>query len=202
MSKIIGISGPQGSGKTTLLNDLKSHGLYVDDYKVSRATQEQFGWASLDQVMTSFDTMVKFQSKVISNKVKNDTNLILTQTAPFIFVERTAADIFAYTKLWADKFVAHGEVSEEDAGHFLTEFHGRCRLHLNINSRIIMLPYSEHMVFEADVHRASEEDIEPFTNNLTEFLNYSERTKSKVATLTAKSVRGRSDEVLSILKDL
>lgn len=157
-SQIVGVSGPQGYGKSSALEEMRKLEWAVDSFKVSRAVQKRLGWESLERVMDSKATMKQFQATVASEKVRRDKQIASAYCAPLVLTERSFADIYAYTKLWFNRFESLGEPSTDVDKEWLSKFEEDCvRLQVQTYSAVIYIPMSEHVVFQADPHRADQE---------------------------------------------
>lgn len=163
MPRIIGVSGTHGAGKTTTLEELKKLGHYVDDFKVSRSVQRQLGWDSLTRVLEHPDTMFEFQNEVLRQKLEHDTAL-LKLDAPLIFVERTFADVYAYTALWTWKFVDYKQLSIDAALLAMLDFTKRCQDAQSIYSGVVLLDRAAHVPVVNDPHRAKGDERHYFNN--------------------------------------
>ena len=187
---VIGLSGAQGGGKTSMLNELKRLNYRVDDFKVSRAVQASLGWASLDRVMDAPETMQAFQNEVLQQKFKNDFELA-RQGDGVIFVERTFADILAYSNLWTFKFAERGQLTKDEAVLFSAKYTASClAAHEQCYSGTMLLPLMEHVKFEVDPHRAKEEDAEYVFNEVQRFLTT--LVQAPLLHITAKSIAVRA----------
>lgn len=202
MAKVIGLSGPQGSGKTTLLNGLKGVGIHVDDFKVSREVQKQLGWDSLERVLEEVDTMMEFQSTILNvkrereeqNRARTDVDIILT--------ERTFADIAVYTQLWSFELAHIGKWSLDRAMGFAADFMSDCAdLQTNYAGNLI-LPFMQHIAWQADPHRAQRHQVEFVDNELDHFFRVMHPKSVPVFTLTQGSIPGRIEQVHEWIKTL
>jgi len=191
MAKIIGLSGPQGGGKTTLLNGLAGHGIIVDDYKVSRDIQAKLGWADLSQATKDFETMSMFQQMVLNAKRDREEENSHRTDVDVILVERTFADILAYTRLWCGKLTNAGKLGILDGVSYLLRFTNDCRKAQLVYDGNIILPMMPHVKFEADPHRAKEEDVGIFSEYLGDFFTTYHPSEVPTFTVTAKSTEDR-----------
>lgn len=194
MSIVVGLSGAQGAGKSTLLNALKDYGHSVDDFKVARSVQLHLGWAELTRVMESPISMMEFQELVFTRKYENDSQL-LSRNEQVILVERTFADLSAYTNLWIWRFVEAGKLSAIEGLAFLQTYNKKCfDAQVHLYGATLLLPLMPHVQFEEDPARASSSDAELVFTNIRRFVerlpvNY------KSFTITAKSTTARATEV-------
>jgi predicted ATPase len=203
MAKLhIPLSGAQGGGKSSLLNELKSRGYHVDGFRVSRAVQAQLGWDSLDRVMDSPKTMMEFQQEVFAQKYKNDRAL-RAQSNHVTLMERSFADIAAYSTTWMWKFVDRGDISLRDAMAWLQEYVRACTAaQKEIYDGVIILPMMDHVVFENDPHRAKKEDVGAVFENLERFMDRSVFLGFPRLTITAKTTSERADQLEEWLRTL
>jgi len=198
--RIVGISGAQGGGKSSLLNELKARGYTVDDFRVSRAVQAQLGWASLDNVMESFDTMKAFQDEVFNQKYEQDMSYVNNGKPGMVLTERTFADIFAYTQLWAWKLLDDGE-DPRKVMPWLGQYYKKCQqAQIECYSATILLPLMSHVVFEVDPHRAKKEDAERVYEEITRFTDLIKFQGHPSFVISEKTVEARADQTEGFLK--
>lgn len=201
--KVVGISGAQGAGKTSLLTELEKRGYALDSFKVSRAVQTALGWHSLDEVMSSVETMEEFQTEVYAQKFGRDKHLAQVSDDSIVLTERTFADIDAYTHQWVWSFVDQGKLTLEAALEFLTPYHRRCtEAQASIYSGVILLPFMDHVVWQDDPNRAKRADVDRIYEHIERFMTQSSLFQKKVLVITAKSVEDRADQVEEFLKTL
>lgn len=207
--KVVGLSGAQGGGKSSLLQKLKERGWIVDDFRVSRAVQAQLGWETLERVMDSPETMMLFQNEVLDQKYRNDAMLAakeVTGAAPkeqIILTERTFADIYAYTALWAWRFVDSERLSFPDAVAFMTQYTHRCaQAHKEIYSATLVLPLMDHIIWENDPNRAAHKDAGTVFEDVERFLEVKLPVNHRRLKIHAKSVEDRALTVETFLEAL
>lgn len=215
--KVVGLSGAQGAGKSTLLIELMARGWQLDQFRVSRAVQAQLGWDTLENVMSSPQTMMEFQNEVLRQKQNHDATLAimvqastvngLTGPTPdpkleIILTERTFADIVAYTNQWAWRFVDDGRMTLGEAIGFLTDFTQRAaRAQNEIYSATIMLPMMKHVVWEEDPNRAAQKDTESVMEDIERFMERKANMQKRFM-ITGKTVIERADQVETFLRTL
>lgn len=198
----IALSGAQGGGKSSLLAELSRRGYDVDQFRVSRAVQSQLGWESLDRVMESPRTMMEFQEEVYQQKYANDRALHFNSNV-YTFVERSFADIAAYTTTWMWKFVDRGDISLNEAMGWLSGYLKRCALaQREVYSATIILPLMEHVVFENDPHRAKKEDVDEVFENLQRFLDLPDFLTQPKLLITTRTIEERADQVEAFVRKL
>jgi len=221
---VVGLSGAQGGGKSTLLSMLKGFGWRVDDFKVSRAVQAALGWEKLDRVMDDWNTMTTFQEEVLKQKANHDSmlyakrpfelaargNAAITLTPDpddeimdaTILVERTFADISAYTNLWVWKHVGLGNVRLEDAIAWLVPYTTRCAtLQNSLYRGTILLPFMKDVVkWEDDPNRASRTDVDAVYEDVVRFMETKVRIDHPRHVIKNAAVIDRADEVQQFLR--
>lgn len=198
----IPLSGAQGGGKTSLLNELSRRGHHVDDFRVSRAVQAQLGWNSLDRVMDSPQTMMQFQEEVFRQKYANDRALHV-QSNSVTLMERSFADIVAYTTVWMWKFVDRGDLTFAEATDWLVPYTSACvKAQQDIYQGMLILPMMSHVTFEHDPHRAKKEDVEAVFENLERFMDKAAFINFPKLVISAKSIEERADQVEAFLRSL
>jgi len=190
--KLIGLSGAQGAGKSTLLKALMNKGWDLDQFRVSRAVQASLGWKTLDNVMESPETMMKFQETVFEQKFINDLRLCTESEAGLMLTERTFADIDAYTTQWTWRFVDNGSMSLNEAFAFLVLFHKKCMdAHLRCYAGTIMLPFMDHVAWEDDPNRAAKNDTHAIYEHIERYMDAREFIAHPKLVVTTKSVDDR-----------
>jgi AAA domain len=219
--KVIGLSGAQGGGKSSLLAELENRGWSVDKFRVSRAVQAELGWDKLDSVMESWETMVQFQIEVFKQKFNHDQILAAMQQAPItsqpgqeytcnkidiqdevIFVERTFADIAAYTSLWTWNHIDNQTVDFDVALDFLHQYVFKCATAQHqIYNTTILLPYMSDVIsWENDPNRASFKDVECVYEDVVRFLERKVPITHKSFVITAKTIGDRATQVQNFLE--
>lgn len=208
--KVVGLSGAQGAGKSTLLIELMNRGWKLDQFRVSRAVQAQLGWATLENVMSSTQTMMEFQNEVLEQKRNNDFNLLALEGARtidekghIILTERTFADIVAYTNLWSWRLVDNGQMALSDAMEFLAAFTRKAAdAHNSIYAGTLLLPMMSHVVWQEDPNRAAREDTEAVFEDIERFMMRKAHIAHRRLTITGKTVEERADQVETFLRTL
>lgn len=202
MALVIGLSGPQGGGKSTLLNGLTTRGIKVDDFKVSREVQSRLGWDTLDRVQDSAETMKEFQRTVLEVKKERERFNSGRDDVDLIVVERTFADIYVYTCLWADKLIRSHKWGILEATTFVSEIADECISAQKVYEANIFLPFMEHVKWESDPHRATQSDVEFVGKELEIFIALRNPPDVVRFSVTAESVQDRVDQVHNFIKTL
>ena len=118
---IISISGSQGAGKTTLINAIKERlgdQVKVMERKTVRSVLEDWD-ITLDEVYADDQLMLKFQHELLKRKQQDELECMKDDPNAIWIVERTYADLFAYTTVYAGK---HNELSD-----VLNRYYTECR---------------------------------------------------------------------------
>jgi hypothetical protein len=163
-SYVIGLCGTHGTGKSTVIQGLKAAGLPVEDSQLSRAAQKMLGWESLDPVNESAENVWLLQDAILAAMYDRDKRINDSKT--FTIVDRTPADVYAYTFLWLLKLESIGRENRERH----TVFCGQCK-HLASNYALhIYFPIREEIPFVAEAQRAKLEDREQHNKHINNFL--------------------------------
>lgn len=163
-SYVIGLCGTHGTGKSTVIKGLKEVGVHVEDSQLSRTAQKMLGWDSLDRVTESADNLWALQDAILAAMYDRDKRINDSKT--FTIVDRTPADVYAYTFLWLLKLDEIGRENRERH----TRFCAQCR-HLASNYALhIYFPIREEIPFVAEAQRAKLEDREQHNKHINNFL--------------------------------
>jgi nicotinamide riboside kinase len=109
MTKIIGMTGAHGTGKTAVLEYIKNDpiidNIKVDDYKHSRSVLKALD-QTLEEATVAVESTMSFQTKVLDSVRRRNYLLKLLETQGDVttnLVDRSVADVYAYTRLWSEK---------------------------------------------------------------------------------------------------
>lgn len=208
MAKVIALSGAQGSGKSTLLKGLMAKGWHVDSFRVSRAVQAQLGWDNLDQVTSSWDTMVQFQEEVLRQKWDQDLFLRdgyngMPGSVGAVLTERSFADIIAYTTYWTWELVDQQKQSFKTAATWLNGYHTRCKqAQLDCYEGLVLLPYMDAVPWEDDPHRAKRATVDSIYDNVYAFAHQTDFSGIPKLVITESSNDARVNQVTNFLETL
>jgi predicted ATPase len=185
---IIGLTGAHGTGKSTLLNELNRAGYNVDRSQLSRQAQKSLGWKHLDEVKSSLYNMWKFQFNILDALSERD-NAITELT----IVDRTPADLWAYTCLWCDHF---GINPDEDAQAIL--YRELCE-QLSLRYQLfVVIPIMSDIPFEKQLNRASVNDQKFVEESIFAFMNEINNDQFK---LTSPILSERVNAIIPHLKE-
>jgi nicotinamide riboside kinase len=189
---LIAISGAQSAGKSTLLKELKKDKRFtIDDFKVSRQIQKHLGYNTLEEALTSNEKIAHFQQMILQHKYDHDIGLI--NKDKITFVERSFADIYAYTKEWSKRFTI-------DPTLWLRGQYLYCKEHQEIYDAVILIPFmADQINFEEDPNRANRESVDIIYQTITEFCDNSSVKKYEI---TTGPIQERILEVTTFLETL
>lgn len=143
---IVGLCGTHGTGKSTLLQNAKSAGYRVNEAQLSRRAQNMLGWESLGPAKESEENMWLLQDMALRLLEYRDNEIF--DFGQITLVERTPADLFAYTKLWMK--INGVQDSQRSDSYFM-----RCKSLATRYLKFILVPPLEKVPFEDDPHRAT-----------------------------------------------
>jgi hypothetical protein len=153
---IIGLCGTHGTGKSTILKEVKKLGATVIESQLSREAQKSLGWESLDKVKESAENMWLLQNSILNAMYDRDENshkLALEMGTPVV-VERTPADVWAYTELWCIS-LGINPLTDVQA----KSLKQKCRLLASkFYSMFMIVPIRPEIKFVAEPNRANEQD--------------------------------------------
>lgn len=207
MAKLIGISGPQGSGKTTLLNvlDRKIDGVDIDTFKVSRTVQRENNAASLEDLCSNLESVLKFQNRIIELKIERDEQAIARHDVDFVIVDRTFIDIIVYTRMWITQLIGTEpqESFTPNAYRALRDISTKCVSGQEKYSGVIYVPFMEHVPWDIDPNRANRNLIGEFTEHSAHFIDeIGGESKNNIYQVTGVSISDRVSEVIKFIKGI
>ena len=203
MAKVVGLSGTQGGGKSTLLLGLKENGWALDTFRVSRAVQEELGWKTLDNVMSSVQMMQQFQEEIFKQKYAHDLELRQSGGDTLHLTERTFADICAYTTHWTWELHYQGQWLLADASRWLSNYTSKCvEAQAECYGGVMLLPLMSNVVWENDPNRAKRNSAETIYESIERFTQRPEFLTQKKLTITAKSVQDRISHCHNFLETI
>jgi predicted kinase len=164
MNYVIGLCGTHGTGKSTVIKGLKEAGIPVDDTQLSRTAQKMLGWDSLERVHESAENLWSLQDAILA--AMYDRDKIINESQTFTIVDRTPADVAAYTLLWMLKLDYIGEENR----HRYDTFRGQCRTMASRYALHVYFPIREEIPFVAEAQRAKLEDREMHDRHINNFL--------------------------------
>jgi hypothetical protein len=195
MIKLIGVSGAHGCGKTSVLDELKRQQhpeIFIDDFKVSRTVLAELGM-TLEEVTASAELTKAYQKKVLDRKIQRDGSELpgaaYGAQVKSIFVDRTVADIYAYTRLWCEK----NNIEQE----WFNSFEQICIGTIRLYDKVLLIPIGK-FAFVDDGIRAKEETQATIASYIEEFVVAQAK---KYHVIESTSVDLRAHEILRIIKN-
>ncbi len=147
MNYIVGISGTHGTGKSTLIKAIKADGFPVNEVQLSRAAQRALGWATLKDAISTVDSMWDLQEAILG--AMYDRDLAINEFKVLTAVERTPADVWAYTEQWCIRLGIDPLLDKH-----AYSYRQRCFSMAHNYARIIIVPSNPSIPFEAEPNRA------------------------------------------------
>lgn len=160
---IIGLSGTHGTGKSTILNGVADAGFTVDRSQLSRAAQAALGWDTLSRAGESVENMWALQNMILRMLSIRDERIVEAQT--LTFVERTPADLWAYTQMWCRRLDVD-VFTTPSAQHYRAE----CTRQMANYNAIMILPPHDDVPFVAEPNRADEIGRLQADHDITSFI--------------------------------
>jgi hypothetical protein len=189
MKNAIGICGTHGTGKSTVITGLINRGATVSPVQLSREVQSKLGWRTLAGALERLDTMWLLQDTILERMVVRD----MTLTVP-TFVERTPADVWAYTQVWLER---HGVDWQNDSRslEYLFRLGDHARQHY---AMIFILPMRDAIPFVEEPNRADLESRVPVSRNIYHFIDSFKVPRHLIISLSPQE---RVDEVLQFMTE-
>lgn len=163
MGRIIGLSGSQGTGKSTILQWAQDDGYYVHKKGLSRTAQQMLGWDNLYTVKDSLENIFKLQDLVLDLLIKRDYSLSLVNDN--VLVERTPADLWAYTWLWLQPY--EPELYEP----WFYEYQEKLVEQSKIYDTLLLVPIVDEIPFVYDPQRANVDSRQEVQDYIFSFAN-------------------------------
>lgn len=145
---IVGLCGAHGTGKSSILKAVEAAGYPVDSTQLSRTAQRMLGWSSLSVAQDSEENMWDLQDAILASMYDRDQRIIASGV--ITLVDRTPADVWGYTALWASRIE---NVNKERLAHYKRQ----CRTLAADYKRQIIVPIREEIPFVAEANRADEQ---------------------------------------------
>lgn len=215
MAKLVAISGTHGSGKSTLINQLASvkyyaptllgcypsqSSIYIDNFKVARSVQAQFGM-TVAEAWKDPKTLMEFQEAVFFQKLKHDEQL-KARTEDYVIVERSFLDIMVYAKLGLS-FNSH--ISSEMLEIWIEDYQFRCMHSQTIYDGIVFVPAHPDIPFKSEDNRASEETRHYFETNFKKCFIHTMSFKRQLIPFTIiknSAIDQRVEQALNFIQTL
>lgn len=190
MNYIVGLCGTHGTGKSTILQGVKEAGITTNQSQLSRIAQKELGWDSLSKAQDSVDNMWALQDAILNAMHERDTLIHTSQV--MTVVERTPADMWAYTKMWCNRLSI--DIHDNRVVSYCKACHNLADRYL----QFVYVPPIDAIPFKVDPHRADKESRQSVANYVSSFLSLSNHPTYKIATV---SQQDRVKEMLVLLED-
>jgi len=193
MTKIIGMSGAHGTGKSATLEYIKNDpiidNIKVDEYKFSRSVLKSLG-QTLEEATATVESTKSYQTKVLDSVRRRNYLLKLLEPQGDVtvnLVDRSVADVYAYTRLWSEK-------NNIDAEWF-EKFEAKCAEMVSAYDIIFLFPTGK-IPFVDDGVRAKEDTQASIAQYISEFLaKYAKR----YYVVQSTSIEDRASEIQIVL---
>jgi hypothetical protein len=163
MTNLVGLFGTHGTGKSTVLKGVIAAGISAKEISLPREAQKALGWTELKTAGESVDNMWALQDAILNAMYDRDMAIVASNIPTL--VERTPADVWAYTEMWCKRL----DVDFTNDRRAIT-FKNRCRVMSTNYKLFIQVPMIDEVVFVPEPNRAdlaSREDVE---NAMEEFV--------------------------------
>lgn len=163
MKYVVGLSGTHGTGKSTIMNGVEKAGFKVNRAQLSRTAQKALGWESLSVAQASVDNMWALQDAILKAMRARDADIVNTGT--LTLVERTPADMWAYTKMWCARLGIDPKTDDRALNYY-----DNC-VALNSNyAKILFIPMIPEVVFVEEPNRADLASRAPVEESIKDYL--------------------------------
>jgi ABC-type glutathione transport system ATPase component len=147
MAFIIGLCGTHGTGKSTILQGVKAAGIAAKEVQLSRQAQTALGWDKLSRAEESEEMMWQLQDAILAAMYDRDQEIKETKT--LTIVERTPADVWAYTLMWLTRLHIDPHTNKK-----AQEYKGQCRDMAWHYAKFLMVQPSDLVPFAEEPMRA------------------------------------------------
>lgn len=163
MKYVVGLCGTHSTGKSTILNGVKDGNFPTNLAQLSRQAQASLGWDSLSKAEESATNMWQLQDAILT--AMYDRDQAITDSKITTLVDRTPADVWAYTAMWCKR---HGiEVyADPKARHFRAQ----CYVLSEQYAKFVIVPVSDAVVFESQSNRADLESRQFVDEEIRRFI--------------------------------
>ena len=197
---LIAMSGAHGTGKSATIDRIEVQlqkewqhyqGIAIDHFKVSRRVLAELGM-TLEQATANADITKTYQQKVLDAKIKRDSLFkslqVFSPTPNYTIVDRSIADIYAYTKLWCSK--------NNVDGNWFINFERDCINAMSMYDIIFLFPTGK-FAFVDDGIRAKEDTQATIAKYTEEFIVAYAKNYHVVESV---SIDERANEILTTIK--
>jgi predicted ATPase len=186
---IVGLCGTQGTGKSTILQAAEAAGFKVDCTQVSRTVQANLGWDKLSRAEESVENMMLLQNEIAN--VMYDRDIKYLDSDEVVLVERTPADVWAYTCVWCKRNNVSISINP-----WAVDYKHRMQRMSTFYTRFIIVPQVAEIPFVEDPHRADYESRQYVDNIIRDFLKRGGLPYNEMKTISREE---RSAEIAALL---
>lgn len=186
---IVGLCGTQGTGKSTILQAAEAAGFTVDRTQVSRTVQANLGWDKLSRAEESVENMMMLQNEIANVMYDRDTKYL--DSDELVLVERTPADVWAYTCVWC-----HRNSVVRTANPWAIDYKRRMRYMSSFYTRFVIVPQVPEIPFVEDPHRADYESRQYVDDVIRGFVGSGGLPSYEMKTISRED---RSAEIATLL---
>ena len=184
-ARIVGLCGTHGTGKSTIINGVRDLGYTVNQAQLSRSAQKALGWDTLSRAQESKANMWALQYAILDAMFDRDQEAL--STGGIVLVERTPADVWAYTEMWCRRLLID-HVTDRQA----VMYKKACRDMATNYCQFLFVPVSDAVKFVADPNRADLESRAFVNIAIREFIEsgnlpHTEIKSSGIATRIAEA---------------
>lgn len=188
-ARLIGLSGTHGTGKSTIINGIAEAGYQVDRSQLSRAAQKALGWETLSLAQESKENMWALQNAVMEAMFDRDQAAL--SRGEVVLVERTPADIWAYTEMWCGRLMIN-PVTDPQA----IMYKQKCREMARSYAHFLVVPMAAAIPFVAEANRADLASRNFVDQVIREFIESGDLRRT---TIRATGKEGRIAEAASVM---
>lgn len=192
-ARLVGLSGTHGTGKSTIINGVAELGYKVNDAQLARAAQKALGWESLSVAQASKENMWALQNAVMEAMFDRDQASL--ERGDVVLVERTPADIWAYTEMWCGRLLIN-PVTDPTA----ILYKNKCREMARSYSHFLVVPMTPAVPFVAEANRADLASRNFVDQVIKEFLESGDLSRTVIKTTGKEARIAETAAVLSLQK--
>lgn len=189
---VIGVSGTHGTGKSSIMKGVNVAGIDVYNGSLSRTAQASLGWDSLSRVHESVENTWALQNAILDALRARDAEI--QQSKKYVLVERSPADLWAYTQVWCSRLGIDPKTDER-----AQEYFNKCLLLSDAYCACLIVSMHPEVPFVPDPNRGDLESRESVERHIKSFIIAS-NTPSYAVISTGKNQR--VSEVVAILPSL
>lgn len=190
---IVGLCGTQGTGKSTILQAAEDAGFNVDRTQVSRTVQANLGWDRLSRAEESVENMMLLQNEIAN--VMYDRDIKYLRSDEITLVERTPADVWAYTCVWCQR---NGVSLATDL--WALDYKRKLRFLSSLYRSFVIVPQVPEIPFVEDPHRADYNSREFVDMVIREFLDSGQLNVKEIRTISREDRKAEIAAILTIIK--